>query len=127
MLKKSRTTLLDRDEELLKKLKQDFSREQDNKTLSIISTGSESLIKKRHLETLHDMTGALTYACKISYLSPPSGFFTKLMNHNNLFRWSIFLFVMGSMVVTVMMSLDLHLVTTHFLQRTTMDSIEIVN
>ena len=92
-------------------------------TLNIIVTGSEYIIKKKHLETLHDMMGALTYANKNSYLSPPFGHFTKLMNRNNLFRWSIFLFMTGSMVVTVMMSLNLCLITTRFLNRYGRDSI----
>ena len=107
--------LHDRDQELLQKLQQKISREQDDKTLNIIVIGSEYLIKKKHLETLHDMMGALTYANKNSYLSPPFGPLTKLMNRNNLFRWSIFLFVTGSTVVTVMMSLNLDLIITRFL------------
>ncbi len=62
------------------------------------------------------MIGALIYANKNSYLSPPLGAFTKLMNHNNLFRWSVFLFVTGSMVVCVMMSLNLGNITVLFVE-----------
>jgi hypothetical protein len=115
--------LHDRDQELIKKIQQEFYREQDDKTLNTIVTASEYSIEKKHLESLHDMIGALTYANKNSYLGPPTGPLTRLMNRN-LFRWGVFLFTVGSMVVTVMLSLNLGLITTRFLNRYGRDSID---
>ncbi len=106
--------LRDRNKELRKKLKEEFSREQDHEALQIIANKPLSDIPKKQLERLLDMVDTLILANQ-NYLSPSSGPITKKMNHSILFRCSVFLFVTGSMLVTVMMSLNLSDITTRFI------------
>jgi hypothetical protein len=112
-------TIRDQDKRLITRLQlqQQFRYEHDYEILNIISTSTAPRIEKEHLEALHDMIGALLYANENSYLSLPLGLFAKWMNRNTGFRWSVFLFVAGSMVTTVMMPLNLGNIATRFIDR----------